>query len=419
MTTDDMPPLLHSLLAVLAASPNDAPLRVHVATMLLDAGKPVDALEHCSAALRLVPGDPDAIALLNRITGALTGSPPDSSQVASPRHTGGSVQTLPPEPEKENGFDWEQAEQQMARAPEPAGSSSTDIGSPVERPEVRLADVGGMDHVKREIEVAFLLPMAQPELRAAYGASAGGGLLLYGPPGCGKTFIARALAGELGASFVGVSLADVLDMWLGQSEKNMRALFEQARAHRPAVIFLDEVDAIGQKRSNLRANPAARGTVNQLLYEMDGTGGSNEGVYVLAATNQPWDVDPALRRPGRFDRTLFVSPPDRPARMAILQLHLRGRPTDRLDLTGISDDTEGYSGADLAHLCNLATRTALADAARSGEIRPIGSRDLDAARQQISPSTLGWFSAASHAATFANQDGTYDDLVNYLKRHKL
>src|SRR5581483_7199199 len=128
-----------------------------------------------------------------------------------------------------------------------------------------------------------------------------GGLLMYGPPGCGKTFIARALAGEMGAHFLAVSLADVLDMWIGQSERNVRELFNIARRSAPCVIFLDEVDALGQKRSQLR-NSAARGTVNQLLSEMDGMQSTNDGVYVLGTTNHPWDVDVALRRPGRFDR---------------------------------------------------------------------------------------------------------------------
>jgi SpoVK/Ycf46/Vps4 family AAA+-type ATPase len=208
-------------------------------------------------------------------------------------------------------------------------------------------------------------------------------------------------------------------MWLGQSEKNVHALFEQARSNRPAVIFLDEVDAIGQKRANLRNNPTLRGTVNQLLSEMDGATSLNDGIFVLAATNQPWDVDPALRRPGRFDRTLFVSPPDRPAREAILRFHLQGRPLGSIDFGRLSRDTENFSGADLAHLCTLATRSALTQAARTHAVQPIAMAELEAARRQLKPSTLEWFATARHAATFANTDGTYDDLIAHLKSRKL
>ena len=174
---------------------------------------------------------------------------------------------------------------------------------------LKLADVAGMTEVKARLEAAFLAPMRNPELRRLYGKSLRGGLLLYGPPGCGKTFIARAVAGELGARFIAVSFADIIDMFVGQSERNIHELFEIARRNAPCVLFLDEVDAIGQKRSQLRHTPM-RSAVNQLLLELDDISGNNEGVFLLAATNHPWDVDSALRRPGRFDRTLLVLPPD-------------------------------------------------------------------------------------------------------------
>ena len=151
----------------------------------------------------------------------------------------------------------------------------------------------------------------------------------------------------------------------------------------------------------------------------DSASGLNEGVYVLAATNQPWDVDPALRRPGRFDRTLFVTPPDPTARETILRYHLRGRPLGKVDLGRLSRETEGYSGADLAHICTLATRQALATAAATQELQPIGMKELEVALRQIKPSTSEWFATARHAATFANHDGTYDDLVAYSKSRKL
>lgn len=182
------------------------------------------------------------------------------------------------------------------------------------------------------------------------------------------------------------------------------------------VIFLDEVDAIGQRRSNLRNSPSLRGTVNQLLGEMDGATTDNDGVFILAATNQPWDLDPALRRPGRFDRVLFVPPPDAQARTAILRYHMAGRPLGPVDFDQLAVGTDGYSGADLAHMCAVATRAALADAAARGQVRPVTMADLETARRQVRPTTAEWLATARNAATFANSDGTYDDLAEFLKR---
>jgi SpoVK/Ycf46/Vps4 family AAA+-type ATPase len=252
-----------------------------------------------------------------------------------------------------------------------------------------------------------------------YGKSLRGGLLLYGPPGCGKTFLARAIAGELGARFLSVTLADVLDMWVGSSERNLRDLFAEARRASPCVLFLDEIDALGHKRSQLRASAAQRGTVNQLLSELDGVQQGNEGVFVLAATNHPWDVDAALRRPGRLDRMLLVLPPDQPAREAILRYHLRDRPVSGVNLRDLAKRTEDYSGADLAHLCETAVERALMESARTGKARKIGSRDFEAALAEVRPSTGAWLSVARNVALFGNADGSYDDLHRYLKRRRM
>lgn len=319
-------------------------------------------------------------------------------------------------------FDWSAAEEQVSGivgprfADESAEGPGLQEAFDTERPGLRLADVGGMEVVKERIEVAFLAPMRNPGLRRLYGKSLRGGLLLYGPPGCGKTFLARAVAGEMGARFIVAGIPEILDMWIGQSERNLHELFMQARRNAPCVLFLDEVDALGQKRSQLRYS-AARGIVNQLLAELDSVASDNEGLFVLAATNQPWDVDAALRRPGRFDRTVLVLPPDAPARSAILEYHLRNRPVEKIELARLVAQTDRFSGADLAHLCETAAEKALIDSSRSGRVRMIGMHDFEAALQEVRPSTGPWFNAARGVAMFANEGGAYDELLAYFRGH--
>jgi SpoVK/Ycf46/Vps4 family AAA+-type ATPase len=298
------------------------------------------------------------------------------------------------------------------------GGADEDTFIEVEPPRITLADVAGMEQVKRRLDVAFLGPMRNPEMRKLYGKSMRGGLLLFGPPGCGKTYIARATAGELGAKFISVGLADVLDMWLGQSERNLHEIFETARRNVPCVLFFDEIDALGRKRSLVRQS-AERNTVNQLLTELDSVGSSNEGLFVLAATNHPWDVDSALRRPGRFDRVLLVLPPDPPARSAILQMNLEDKPTEKIDTARIANLTEGFSGADLAHLCETATEFAMEDSIASGEPRPICQADLKKALKELRPSTTPWFETARNYAQFANEGGVYDELLEYMRLRRM
>jgi SpoVK/Ycf46/Vps4 family AAA+-type ATPase len=287
------------------------------------------------------------------------------------------------------------------------------------RVDVTLADVGGLKDVKRRLELSFLAPMRNPELRVQFGKSLRGGLLLWGPPGCGKTFIARALAGELGATFYEVGLSDVLDMYIGNSERNLRSIFEAARRNRPCLLFFDEIDALGQKRTNLRhGGTALRGVVNQMLAELDGATSDNEGIFVLAATNHPWDVDSALLRPGRFDRSVLVLPPDVEARTAILGFHLRGRPAEPFDLRPLAKATEGFSGADLALACEQATEAAMEVSMESGTVQPITKRQLTEAIQSIRPSIGEWLETARNYALYSNDSGTYDELATYLKRRR-
>jgi SpoVK/Ycf46/Vps4 family AAA+-type ATPase len=402
--SNERPPYVKSLLEAVERSPDDLALRLHVVRVLIDANDLTEALAQCTKALQGAPSDTDALGLLSEINERLQRSAPPGS---SARRAADGEEI------------WEELERELQAQSAAGSGKSVDAPVDTERPTIRLDDVGGMENVKRELRESFLIPMGNPALREAYKASLGGGLLLYGPPGCGKTFLGRALAGELGASFFPISMADVLDMWIGSSERNLQAVFDVARAHRPSVIFFDEVDAIGQKRANLRSNPAMRGVVNQLLSEMDGAQGDNEGVFLLGASNQPWDVDTALRRPGRFDRMLFVPPPDLVARDAILRYHLSGPPLDTVDYAALARRTEGFSGADLARICKIATRLALADSATTGVVRPIGMRDLEQGLTQAQATTREWFTTARNVVTFSNRDGLYDDLASYMKSNKL
>jgi SpoVK/Ycf46/Vps4 family AAA+-type ATPase len=284
----------------------------------------------------------------------------------------------------------------------------------VERSDLRLSDVAGLEKVKRRLNLAFLSPLKNPEMMKLYGKSLRGGLLLYGPPGCGKTFIAKAVAGELAARFISVGLADVLDMWIGSSEKNIHSMFEQARRNAPCVLFFDELDALGRKRSLTRNS--SHGAINQLLAELDGMNQMNEGVFVLAATNHPWDVDTALRRPGRLDRTVLVLPPDEPARRGVLEFHLRGRPVDAsVEIDIIAKNTKEYSGADLAHLVESAAELAMEDSLETGNVRSISQGDFKKAMREVRPSTRPWLEIAKNYALFANDGGIYDDLLEHLR----
>jgi SpoVK/Ycf46/Vps4 family AAA+-type ATPase len=207
-------------------------------------------------------------------------------------------------------------------------------------------------------------------------------------------------------------------MWLGESDKKLHEIFETARRKSPAVLFFDEIDALGQKRSQMK-NTGGRTVVNQLLSEMDSVGNDNKNVFILGATNHPWDVDTALRRPGRFDRIALVLPPDAEARLKILEYNMRDRPVENLELKQIADHCKQFSGADLAHLCETAVEYAMHDSIESGEVRPINMEDFNKGLKEIQPSTRAWFETAKNYAMFANEGGVYDDLLDYLQSHKI
>ncbi|MCU1526449.1 MAG: family ATPase [Frondihabitans sp.] len=410
-------PLLDALRRAVLADPTDAALRKHLGEMLLTAGERDEAVAIVAPIVASAPDDAEARELLRR---ALSPKAPAATTETEADSASGIAVT----PGATNtGFDWHRAEEQVEDLVAPAfvdEAAAPDPESPLvlaERPCVTLADVGGMTAVKERLRSSFLEPLKNPELRRLYGKSLRGGLLLYGPPGCGKTYIAKALAGELGAAFLSIGLSDILDPFLGNSERNVHETFQLARRQAPCVLFIDEIDALGQRRSQTR-NSAIRGTVNQMLTELDGVTGVNDDVFVLAATNQPWDVDPALRRPGRFDRTVLVLPPDLEARESIFHSHLQGRPVEGIEAKKLAKASEGLSGADIAYVCELSAESAMSDSVKTGVVRMIRMGDLENALAEVRPSTGSWLDSARNVVMFGEDDGTYAELRSYLKKMK-
>lgn len=377
--------LLASLVAAVEARPGDVALRVHLARMLLLKGRTTEAAEHARAALSTSPSDADARELLRDVEEALV----DESPVSESPTVGGGHERESTDPEE----------------PET---------SPSHRRSVTLADVAGLEAVKGRLETEFLAPARNPELAARYGKAATGGLLLYGPPGCGKTYIARALAGELGAGFFPVGSATVVSAFPGESARYLAEIFDEARRNTPVMLFFDEVDAIAFKREQMSSAAWLRSLVNQFLSELDGFS-SNSGVFVVGATNAPWDVDPAMLRPGRFDRTVAVLPPDEPARVAIFESHISDRPVAALDLRRLAKLTDGFSGADIAHVVEEAYSQAFTRAMKSGSEEPADMSMMERAIKDVRPSVKSWLEQAKNHVLFSNRDGMLDDLATYMR----
>jgi AAA+ superfamily predicted ATPase len=283
--------------------------------------------------------------------------------------------------------------------------------------KITFADVGGLEEVKKQIHRRIILPFQKPSLFQKFGRRAGGGVLLYGPPGCGKTLLARATAGECDARFYSIAISDILDMWFGESERKLAAVFEQARRTAPSVLFFDELEALAGKRQYTTDSSAAR-LVSQFLSATDGFAADNREVLILAATNVPWAVDPAFRRPGRFDRIFFVPPPDREARESILRILLADRPVaGDIDAAALAKATSGFSGADLRNLVETACDLAIEESLGAGAEKPVNRAHLQAALKELKPTTTEWLTTARNYARYANEGGQYDEVLQFLEKH--
>ncbi|MEW5986404.1 MAG: ATP-binding protein [Chloroflexota bacterium] len=403
---------IEALRQVLLATPDNQPLRLLLAELLQAAGRLEEALAEYDTLLRanqlgreqLVPTGELALQVNNLDL---------ASRCLDAALKAGVVEGLA---RLRSQLDAKLAEQGYLRvvlptvdAPGPAASSATE-----EQAALTFAEVGGLEEVKKAIHKLIILPLLRPDVYRRYGRQSGGGVFLFGPPGCGKTMLARATAGECHLPFFNVRIEDVLDPFIGVSERNLHLAFEHARAHAPCVLFLDELDALAFARRK-RAITTGNGLVDQLLQELDAIGAENKGVLVLAASNAPWDMDDALLRPGRFDRRLFVPPPDAPARERILQIMLTGIPTERLDLKRLARATPLFSGADLRALVDAAIDQAIDEALETGGEAPLTMHYLETGRASLRPTTLDWLERARNYVEFANQDKRYNEVAAFLK----
>jgi AAA+ superfamily predicted ATPase len=269
---------------------------------------------------------------------------------------------------------------------------------PVEKPGLRFSDIAGLDDVKEDIRLKMIYPFTHPEAAERYKIRRGGGILLWGPPGTGKTMMARAVAGEIDAAFFTVKPSEIMSKWVGDSEGNIQALFASARKHERSIVFIDEIEALIPSRRDSQSSVMTR-LVPQILAELEGFDTSNKNpLLFIGATNEPWSLDPAVLRPGRFDEKVYVGLPDIAARKKIMELGLAGRPLgDDVDLDALAERTEGYSGADMKNICERAAADVFLKAVRSREDGdestniepPIGMAALEGAIRSATPSVSG------------------------------
>merc|ERR1712134_118372 len=250
----------------------------------------------------------------------------------------------------------------------------------VEVPNIKWDDIGGLEQTKRELQEMILYPIEHPEKFEKFGMQPSRGVLFYGPPGCGKTLLAKAVASECSANFVSIKGPELLTMWFGESEANVREVFDKARSAAPCVLFFDELDSIGTARGSGGGDAGGAGdrVMNQLLTEIDGVG-VKKNVFFVGATNRPELLDDALLRPGRLDQLIYIPLPDKPARQGILESTLKKSPiAPNVSLPFLADLTDGFSGADLAELCQRAAKAAIRDAIAADELATDGM-EVDAA----------------------------------------
>ena len=284
--------------------------------------------------------------------------------------------------------------------------------TPLESSILNFSNVSGMDKVKENLMEAIIYPLTNPKLSKEFGQKMGGGILFYGPPGCGKTFIVRATVGEAGVNFFSVNVQDIIGGDPNAGAKKLHDAFEEARNSAPAVLFFDEIDALSGKREAAQSS-FERMVINQFLTEMDGLSSVNENVLVIGATNIPWGVDPALRRAGRFTAKVYIPPPDREARKSIFKASLKGKPIEGIDFDKLAELTEGYSSADISAIAVDASKIPWEESLKGMSKRSIGMGDFMTVLKDRKSSLIAWFNLARKELEASGEMELYKDLVDY------
>jgi len=285
--------------------------------------------------------------------------------------------------------------------------------TPLESAILDFSNVSGMDGVKEQIRQAIVYPLSHPELSKEFGQKAGGGILMYGPPGCGKTFIVRATVGEAGVNFFSVNVQDIIGGDPNVGAKKLHDVFEDARDSSPSIIFFDEIDALSGKREAAQ-NSFERMLINQFLTEMDGIASVNENVLVIGATNIPWGVDPALRRSGRFTNKIYIPPPDLEARKSILKSSLKGKPAETMDFDKLAELTEGYSSADISAISDAASKIPWDESLKGKPKRGVRMDDFSSVLNEKKSSLIPWFNLARKELENSGEIELYKDLSDYI-----
>lgn len=306
----------------------------------------------------------------------------------------------------------------------PARLKNVDVDSFLikEKPNVTFDDIGGLEEIKELLRMEIIYPKIKGELFSLYNKKPGCGVLLFGPPGCGKTLIAKALANECGSNtkFIAPMISDIMSRWVGDSEKIIAAIFDYAKSCGECVVFLDEIDSLLP-----RSGPSYMKRIkNTFLQCIDGINSRKENLLIIGATNAPWLIDPAARRPGRFDKIIYVPPPDFQARKSIFQIHMKELIRNAMLGEDVNIDelailTSGYTGADIKAICEEAKETALKRAIVQGVVKPISMEDFVSAIRKRRPSTIPWIIEAIKSVKrykayefYEKLRETYDVLMN-------